>query len=167
MTAESSDGTFRYSFYAGLILTFIVGLWLTRLWGAENQVRLHSEDLLHQLEERDPAGAGDFLAANYRDDWGDDRQLMINRLRLTLRQFSSLTITAKETRIELGSAAATWSARIEIAGSGSELAPQAVAEINRLTARFELRWEKQSWKPWEWKLTQVRNSELQLPAEGY
>src|SRR5262249_2399225 len=126
-----------------------------------------TEHFLHQIEKRDWAGAGDFLAGHYRDDWGDDRQLMINRLRLGLRFFNSLTITSKETRIQVEESAATWSARLEIAGAGSEMVPQAVEEINRLTTRFELRWEKQSWKPWDWKLTKVSNSELQLPAEIY
>src|SRR5262249_48438844 len=167
MVDQPTDTTFRYSFYAGLTLAVIVGIWLIRLWGAENQVRLHAEHLLHQIEERDWQGAGEFLAVSYHDDWGDDRQLMISRLRLGLRFFSSLTITAKEVQIHFEDATATWSARIQIAGSGSEMAPQAVEEINRLTTPFELRWEKQSWKPWDWKLAKVSNPELQLPAEVY
>jgi hypothetical protein len=161
---RSSDGTFRYSFYAGLILALIVGLWLTQLWGAEKQVKLHAEHFLHQIEQRDWAGAGEFLAANYKDDWGADRQLMITRLRLGLRFFSSLTIRPTEMRIQVEGSAATWGARIEIAASGSEMAPQTVEEINRLTTPFELRWKRQSWKPWDWKLVKVSNAELQLPA---
>lgn len=167
MVDQPPDTSFRYSFYAGLILAVIVGIWLARLWGAENQVRLHTQHLLSRVEERDWLGAGDFLAVNYHDEWGDDRQLMMNRLRLGLRFFSSLTITARAGQIHLDGDAATWSAQIQIAGSGSEMAPEAVEEINRLTTPFELRWQKQSWKPWDWKLVQVRNSELQLPAEVY
>lgn len=164
---QTADSTFRYSFYAGLILALIIGVCLTRLWGAENQVRLHSEHFLDQIEERDWAGAGEFLAANYRDDWGDDRQLMINRLRFGLRFFNTLTITTKETRIQVEESGAIWSARVQIAGAGSDVVPEAIEEINRLTTPFELRWQKQSWKPWDWKLEKVRNSELQLPAETY
>lgn len=167
MVDQPSDTTFRYSFYGGLILAVIVGVWLVRLWEAENQVRLHTEHLLGQIEERDWAGAGDFLAVSYHDDWGDDRQRMINRLRLGVRFFSNLTITPTGTQIHLQEETATWSARIQLAGSGSEMAPEAVEEINRLTTPFELRWKKQSWKPWDWKLVQVRNSELQLPADVY
>lgn len=164
---QTADSTFRYSFYAGLILALIIGVYLTRLWGAENQVRLHTEHFLSQIEERDWAGAGEFLAANYRDDWGDDRQLMINRLRFGLRFFNTLTITAKEMRIQVEESGAIWSARVQIAGAGSDVVPQALEEINRLTTPFELRWQKQSWKPWDWKLGKVSNSELQLPAETY
>jgi hypothetical protein len=164
---QTADSTFRYSFYAGPILALIVGVWLTRLWGTENQVRLHTEHLLRQIEERKWAGAGEFLAANYRDDWGDDRQLMISRLRVGLRFFNTLTITAKETRIQVEESGAIWSARLQITGAGSDVPPQAVEEINRLTSPFELRWQKQSWKPWDWKLDKVSNSELQLPAEMY
>ena len=57
---QTADSTFRYSFYAGLILALIIGVCLTRLWGAENQVRLHTEHFLSQIEERDWAGAGEF-----------------------------------------------------------------------------------------------------------
>jgi hypothetical protein len=167
MVDQPTDTTFRFGFYAGLILAAIVGIWLTRLWGAENQVQLHTEHLLHQIEKRNWAGAGDFLAVSYHDDWGDDRQLMISRLRLGLRFFSNLTITAKEVEIRLEGDTATWRARIQIAGSGGEMAPQAVEEINRLTTPFGLHWQKESWKPWDWKLVQVRNSELQLPADVY
>ena len=167
MTAEQTDTTFRYGFYGGLILAVTIGIWLARLWGTENQVRLHTEHFLQRIEERDWAGAGNHLAINYRDDWGDDRQLMINRLRLGLRFFSSLGITPKNPQIHLEASAASWKGRIELSGSGDEMAPQAINEINRLTTPFELRWEKQSWKPWDWKLTKVSNEELRLPAEIY
>ena len=164
MAEQSSDATFRFSFYVGLILTFLLGVWLTQLWGTEKQVKLHTEHFLQRIEKRDWAGAGKFLAANYQDEWGDDRELMINRLRLGLRMFSSLTIMAREAQVEMEDSAATWRARIQIAGGGSELAPTAVAEINRLTTPFTFRWEKQSWKPWDWKLSGIHNQELQLPA---
>ena len=77
---------------------------------------------------------------------------MINRLRFGLRFFNTLTITAKETRIQVEESGAIWSARVQIAGAGSDVVPQAVEEINRLTTPFELRWQKQSWKPLDWKL---------------
>ena len=159
--------TFKNSFVAGAIAALLFGLWLAHLWGSENQVRLHTEHFLSQIEKRDWAGAGEFLAANYRDDWGDDRQLVINRLRFGLRFFNTLTITAKETRIQVEESGAIWSARVQIAGAGSDVVPQAVEEINHLTTPFKLRWQKQSWKPWDWKLGKVSNSELQLPAETY
>jgi hypothetical protein len=92
---------------------------------------------------------------------------MISRLRVGLRFFNTLTITAKETRIQVEESGAIWSARLQITGAGSDVPPQAVEEINRLTSPFELRWQKQSWKPWDWKLDKVSNSELQLPAEMY
>jgi hypothetical protein len=29
---------------------------------------------------------------------------------------------------------------------------------------FELRWRHESWKPWDWKLVEVHNPELEVPA---
>ena len=78
-----------------------------QLWSATNQVRLHSEHLLRQIENRKWAAAAEFVAADYRDDWGDDRALLLQRLRLALQRFSSLTINADAPQIQLDPPIAT------------------------------------------------------------
>ena len=42
-----------------------------------------------------------------------------------------------------------------------------IERINSLTSPFELRWRKQNWQPWDWKLVQVRNPSLQLPVDAF
>ncbi len=39
--------------------------------------------------------------------------------------------------------------------------------VNTLETPFELQWQQQSGKPWDWKLVAVTNAELELPAAGY
>lgn len=112
--------TFRNSFYAGLLAAFLLGIWLVRLWGAENQVRLHSEHLLQLVEKRSASPAGDFLAADYHDDWGDDRARLLLRLRIVLRFFSDLTITASEVQAQVNPPNATWRARVHLDGRGAK-----------------------------------------------
>jgi hypothetical protein len=158
---------FRTSFVAGTLLAIGLGLGLARLWSAENQVRLHSEHLLARIEKRDWSAVAEMVAPNYRDDWGDDRGLLVSRLRATLRVFPSLTITTSSPRLEVGSSSGKWSARIEIAGNGPEFAPEIIARVNSLTTPFELHWQKQSWHPWDWKLVAVRNPSLELPDDGF
>ena len=155
--------TFRFGFYAGLLLAFILGIYLFMLWGAENQVRLHAKHLLHQVERRDWSNVGEFVAADYRDDWGDDREKLLNRLRVVGRYFFSLTITELEARAEVEGARATWQARLRIEGSG-EAAAEISSRVNSLTTPFLLHWRRESWRPWDWKLTRVENKSLEIPA---
>jgi hypothetical protein len=143
-------------------VALVLGLWLARLWRSENQVRLHSEHFLRQIEKRNAAAASDFVALDYHDDWGQDRALLLNRLRLVLQLFSSLTITVTAPQVDFHSSAATWSAPIQLAGTGGEFAPQIIDRVNRLTKPFELRWRHESWRPWDWKLVEGSNPALEL-----
>ena len=158
--------TFRNSFYAGLLVAFIIGLWLVRLWGAENQVRLHSEHFLQRMEKRNAAAAGGFLAPDYHDAWGDDRARLLLRLQIVVRLFSSLTITASEAQTQLNPLAASWRARIHLDGRG-EAAAEITSRVNSLTTPFVLKWQHESWKPWDWKLISVTNDSLEIPASDF
>jgi hypothetical protein len=159
---QPMPSTFKYSFFAGAIVALVFGFWLIQLWDAENQVRLHSAHFLHQIEMRNANGAGDFLALAFHDDWGHDRALVLNRLRLVLRLFSSLTITTSEPQVTLDSRDATWRASIQLAGTGGDYAPEIIERVNGLTKPFELHWRKESWGPWDWKLVEVKNPALEL-----
>jgi hypothetical protein len=79
---------FRNGFYAGLLLTLIVGLYLVRLWQPERQVQLHSVHLLSQIEQNDWSAVREFIAPDYKDRWGNDPALLLERLR---RVFSALS----------------------------------------------------------------------------
>ena len=160
------DPIFRRWFYAGAAAAVVLGLWLAHLWSAEHQVQRHSEHFLRQVEKRNWRAIGDFVAPDYHDDWGDDRTRLLERLRLTLRLFSSLTITTPNPPdVQIAADSAIWKAKIQIAGRGPEITPGMIERVNRLTAPFELRWRKESWRPWDWRLVQVRNPELKLPAD--
>ena len=156
------DSTFRNSFYIACALAILLGFWLMQHWRAENQVRLHSEHLLRQIEKRNTLAVGDFIAKDYQDDWGDDRALLLSRLRLVLRSFTSLTIKAAEPEMVVESGHGTWKASVQLNGTGSEMAPEIIRRINSLTTPFELHWRNESWKPWDWKLVRVKNDSLQI-----
>lgn len=154
--------SFRNSFWGGLLLAFILGIYLMRLWGAENQVRLHSEHLVHQVEERNWSAVEKFVAADYRDVWGDDRARLLTRLRLVGRFFFDLAITASNVQTRTSGTTGTWQARIQLTGRG-EAASGITAEVNSLTTPFKLFWRHGSWQPWDWQLVQVVNESLNLP----
>lgn len=158
--------SFKNGFYAGLLAAFILGIWLVQLWNPENQVRLHSEHLLARVEARSFSGVGDFVAANYRDDWGDDRSQLVMRLRIVSRLLTSLTITASDVQTQTTGATGTWRARIHIAAEGAEAA-EITERVNSLTTPFSLRWQRESWKPWDWQLVEISNPELQIPRGDF
>ena len=125
--------TFKISFFTAALLAAIVGIWLAQLWQAEKQVRLHTEHFVREIADRDWSGAGDFLAADYHDDWGHDRTEILNRLHLVLRQFTSLTIDAPNPQVSANPPAGWWSAKVRIEGKGSEFAPEVVDRVNSVT----------------------------------
>jgi hypothetical protein len=157
------DSTFRNSFYIGCTLAVFVGFWLAHLWSGPQQVQLHSQNFIRQVEKRDILGAGNFVAAEYHDDWGNDRALLLSRLRLVVGSFSLLKINADEPDITLTPPDASWRAKLQISGSGPELATEINVRVNSLVTPFEFRWRKKSWKPWDWKLFAIRNPSLQIP----
>jgi hypothetical protein len=154
--------SFRNSFWAGLVAAFLLGVYLLRLWSAENQVRLHSEHLVHQVERRSWSAVENFVAADYHDQWNDDRPRLLSRLRLVGRFFFDLTITASDAHTEKHSDSGTWQARVQMTGRG-EAASEITARVNSLTTPFRLTWRQQSWKPWDWQLVGVTNETLDLP----
>ncbi len=154
--------SFRNSFYAGLLVAFVIGICLVRLWGAEKQVRLHSEHLVHQVERRNWSAVENFVAPDYGDDWGDDRARLLTRLRLAGRFFFDLTITASEAQTQVNPPQGSWRARIRLSGRG-EAAAEITTRVNSLTSPFVLQWRRESWKPWDWKLVRVTNESLEIP----
>ena len=148
-------------------MALALGLWLLHLWSAENQVRLHSEHLLARIEKRNWSATTNMVAPDYHDDWGNDRAMLLDRLRVTLGFFTSLTIAPHNPRLDVGSESGTWSAQVQIAGTGAELVPEIIARVNGLTTPFELHWRKKSWRPWDWNLVQVRNPALKVPSGAF
>lgn len=155
--------TFRNSFYAGLLVAFILGVWLVQLWSAENQVRLHGEHLVQQVEGRSWSAVSDYLAPDYHDAWGDDRTRLLTRLHLLGRFLFDLTITISSGRTQVNGDDATWSVRLQLAGRG-EAAAEIESRVNSLTTPFVLHWHRASWKPWDWKLVQVTNETLEIQS---
>ena len=158
---------FKINFYVGALVAALISLWLGQLWQAERQVRLHSEHFLQQIEKRNWSAAADFVAADYHDDWGHDRKEMVARLRIVLRFFSSLTIDAGTPQVSADTPAGWWSAKVRLEGGGSEYAPEIVQRVNQLSEPFVLRWRRQSWLPWDWKLVRVSNPSLDLSSDPY
>src|SRR3954466_16146355 len=84
--------TFRNGFYAGLVVAVVLGIYLAQLWQAPRQVELHSVHLLSQVEKKNWKAVGEFVGSGYQDRWGNDRALLLERLRDIFRVLPSSQI---------------------------------------------------------------------------
>src|ERR1043166_7573789 len=152
---------FRNGFYAGLLVALIAGLYLVRLWQPERQVELHSVHLLSQIEKKNWNAVGDFIGPEYQDRWGNDRVLLLERLREVFRSLPNARIEARSPLMRVGSGRGNWSAKITITGTG-EFASVIEARVNSLEPPFELEWKRGATWPWDWKFISVRNPALEI-----
>ena len=158
---------FRNGFYAGLLGAIILWLYLFQLWQPEKQIRLHTMQLISTIEENDWSHVVLFIDPAYADEWGNDRNLLIARLRQVLPYARNLQVKTRRAWVQVAKAEGTWTAWITIEADRNEISEMIKERVNRLDEPFELTWRRGSRKPWDWKLVRVNNPALQLsPGEG-
>lgn len=155
--------SFRNGFYAGLLAAVVIGLYLVSLWQPREQVKLHTLHLFNRIERGDWSGVARFIGGDYQDQWGDDRDRLIERMHLVLAHVRNLRIHPEEILVLTAGNTGRWQAKIKIAADRGEVAALIDERINSLAEPFELEWHHQSWKPWDWKLITVKNPALEIP----
>ena len=158
---------FRDGFYAGAGVALALGIYLLWLWGAEHQVRLHTDHLLRTMENRDWAKLATFLADDYQDQWGQDRAMVLQRARGVFGYLRGIHLVPGYAIVQAASGQASWHARVTIEGDNGDLATMVKERVNSLATPFTLEWRRQSSKPWDWKLVRVSNPSLDIPATGF
>ena len=154
--------TFRGGFIVGAILALGLGVYLVWLWRPGHQVQLHTDHFLRAVEERDWTAMQNAIAADYGDDWGDNRERLLERMREVLRFTRNMRIHSIAPNILVEGPSGLCTARVEVEGDDSEVMAEIKQRINSLTTPFEFQWRRQSAKPWDWKLVHVSNSTLVL-----
>jgi hypothetical protein len=154
--------TFCNGFIAGALLAVIVAIYLFRLWQPEHQIELYTAHLLKKIEARDFARIENMVASDFVDDWGDDRERLLARLREVLRLTRNLEIAAPVPNVSVQGRDGKWWAHVQVDGDDNEVMSEIKQRVNSLSAPFELQWRRQSAKPWDWKLIRVSNRELIL-----
>jgi hypothetical protein len=158
---------FRTGWFAGLVLALTIGLYCVWLWQPPRQIDRHTKNLLHDIEQRNWSRVADLIGTDYADQWGNDRALVLERMRLVLGYGHHLGLKAVDPncKIDNGGRVGLWRGRIVIENDGPELGGMVKERVNALTTPFELQWRHISGKPWDWKLVRVSNQELEIPAE--
>jgi hypothetical protein len=154
--------TFRNGFYAGVLLAVVWGIYLARLWQPLRQVELHSGHLAAQIENKNWKAVGEFISNDYRDRWGDDRTLLLERLREVFRALPGARIELSSATSRTENGRGYWSAKVNVKGSG-EFADFIESRVNSLESPFEFEWQRGPTWPWDWKLVAVKNPDLEIP----
>ncbi len=153
--------SFRNGVYGGILVAVVFGLCLVALWRPERQIRLHSAHLLSQIEKKDWTAVAQFIGRDYQDRWGDDRALLLERMREVFRVIPNARIEAGDPQVRVEDSKGFWTAKITVNGAG-EFAVLIQERVNSLSAPFEFEWRLQSSKPWDWKLVCARNPALEI-----
>ncbi len=135
-------------------------LYLLWLWQPERQVRLHTSHFLKKVERRNWDGARKFMADDYQDRWGHNKESAIADAREAFRQFLFVTVENRTDSCELAPDSATTRTVIKISGNGGPVAQLVMERVNTLHGPFVFGWRKAGWAPWDWALIGVDHPEL-------
>jgi hypothetical protein len=154
--------SFRDGFLAGAIVAVALGIYLAWLWQPERQVQLHTQHLMASIEDKNWAKLADFIAADFQDAWNHDRERLLARVREVCSYTRGLKMTALAPQIRLQDREGFWTATIKVDGEEGEAMGLIKERINSLGTPFQLRWRRESGKPWDWKLIAAGNPELKI-----
>ena len=146
---------------AGIVVVAIA-IFLALLWQPARQVRLHQEHLLRAVGKRNWQAVGRFIAAEYHDRWGHDKENVIAQSAQVFGQFLWCDIQAEEPALAISDGTASLGARITLGGTGGPIGEYAKQRVNTLTEPFTFQWSRRSWKPWDWELMEVDQPQLEI-----
>ena len=138
---------------------------LTLHWLPGRQVRLHQEHLLRSVEDRNWKKVNAFVSTDYRDRWGQTKQVVLTRLPQVFGNFLACGVQGTPISQTWSGGACVIQSRIHIVGSGGPIAQFVIQQSESLREPFVFKWRRQSWKPWDWALVEVDQPELEIPAD--
>lgn len=141
------------------------GLCAAWLWQAERQVRLHTVHFLEAVEGRKWDTVRGFVAEDYSDRWGHDKENVMTDARTVFGHFLFLTIQGEPGPATVGDRSAEIRVPVKIAGQGSPIAGLVMERVNTLGPPFLFAWRQRSWKPWDWALMRIDHPDLEIEGE--
>ena len=128
---------------------------------SERQLNKAFERLLSAVEARDWKRVEAITTVDYADQWGMNRTQALEIGSEIFRHFLVVEITISDLSLsvddeDLGEVRAV----LRVSGNGTAIAQSVMAEANQLQNPFVFQWRKGSWKPWDWKLVSVSQSEV-------
>src|SRR3954454_17867182 len=133
---------FREGFYVGLSLVLVLAIYLMWLWGAEHQVRLHTNHLLQAMENKSWPKFSTFIADDYHDQWKQDRALLLERTGTVFTYLRGVHIQATSPTVQVENGVGKWQGNIKLETSDNEFAAVMKERVNLLPTPFTLEWRR-------------------------
>ena len=136
---------------------------------AGGQVERVQQKLVSQAEKRNWLEAKKFLAADFEDQWGHNRNDVIELATAAFEgtlylniDWTTAEVTENENIVKVRGTA-------KMNGSGGGATPLIIKKVNELTEPWVFTWTKEGWKPSDWKLLSMKNAALENVAfpEGF
>lgn len=150
--------------WIGAIATLVAVIGLTIRWQSDAQLERRWEGFLDAFETRRWSAVNAYLSPDYHDSWGHTRQQLGREATYALTDFRTLQVRAVQAIIERNGRQARIEAVMRIAGEGGPRANQARQVVNEVFAPTVFEWIRSPWRPWDWRLVSVENTEVDLPA---
>src|SRR5206468_8446200 len=112
---------FRTGLFVGLGATLTIGLYCLWLWQPQRQIDRHTESLFYKIEQKNWAGVAGLLGAEYVDQWGNDRALVLERMRLVFGYGPHLHLHVIDANCSIDNGVGLWRGRIAIDSDDAEL----------------------------------------------
>src|SRR5690242_3803307 len=103
---------FRTAAWFGTLAIAALGLFLGYLWSPGQQVRRHSDRLLAAIEHHHWEKFSGFIATDYRDQWSEDRNLVLERTREIFAYAGAVHLRYAPAKVRTGDGRGWWRARI-------------------------------------------------------
>ncbi|MEN3942682.1 hypothetical protein WJU23_15380 [Prosthecobacter sp. SYSU 5D2] len=149
----------------GLIAIVWLGWWLFGQ-SAEKQVRSAQGKFLVAVEKRNWKKVQSFLADDYSDSYGLNRETAPGTAAEVLKGFLFLTLETSVLPFQPSPSppAAQVQVRIRMDGRGLGLSPIVMDRVNALQQPWLFHWRKDGPWHWDWKLTRIHHPELQVQS---
>jgi hypothetical protein len=160
-------GYIRLRLAAGLLIVIGLVSFAAIRWSPKRVVERNQTALIEALEGRSQRKLRRLISPEYEDRWGFDRDDVITSILDVGGQFFVLAVIPSVTEYAVEKREATVTSKLEISGSGSPIAHQAIRFAHRLKEPFLFSWRKESFWPGDWKLAQLENRDLPGDLYGY
>ncbi len=150
------------------LTVLIVWLVWPYLASTEKQVANRHRDLVSAASRRSWQEVGEMMPADYKDQWGANREDAVSTARELFAGFIVLDLEWKQAELSVIGNTAQIQGSFRIEGNGMGISSMIMDTINKVKKPWTFTWRKDGWKPTDWKLISVSNEELagmQIPRE--
>ena len=148
-----------------LVLVLIgVGAWWCFGRSPQDQVLAAQAAFLKKVEKRSWGSVKAWLAEDYVDDYGHDRESAVEDAETALGGGISLTVHGELDTLQAVPDLAMVKMRLKLEGHGLGISDLVIARANQLQGPWFFHWHKRGPWPWSWRLVQIHHDELRLAA---